>query len=121
MKNALLAAVVIAGALALPAVSNQTSSFGSVALAAQAAQPVPPPTQPADSPSAQPAQPSQAPSQPATQSASDQPTPQVTVQVQEHRWYANPTWIAIGGIGAVLLIVLLVMATRQESNTVIRG
>jgi hypothetical protein len=35
-------------------------------------------------------------------------------------WYTSPMWIAIGVIALVLLIVLIVMATRGGGTTIIR-
>ena len=36
-------------------------------------------------------------------------------------WYANPVWIAIGGIALVVLLVLVVLAGRGGGTTVVRG
>jgi hypothetical protein len=35
-------------------------------------------------------------------------------------WYTSPMWIAIGVIALVLLIVLIVMATRGGGTTIVR-
>jgi hypothetical protein len=35
-------------------------------------------------------------------------------------WYTSPLWIAIGVIALVLLIVLIVMATRGGGTTIVR-
>jgi hypothetical protein len=35
-------------------------------------------------------------------------------------WYTSPIWIAIGVIALVLLIVLIVMATRGGGTTIVR-
>jgi hypothetical protein len=35
-------------------------------------------------------------------------------------WYTSPVWIAIGVIALVLLIVLIVMATRGGGTTIVR-
>ena len=59
----------------------------------------------------------------------DAPQPQqpaqVNVQVQHSGrvWYANPVWIAIGAIALVVLIMLVVMASRGSSGgtTIVRG
>ena len=72
-----------------------------------------PPAQP-------PAQPRAEPQQPAPQ-PTPAPVPQVNVEVRERGWYASPTWIAIGAIGLVVLILVVAMASRTSSNTVIRG
>jgi hypothetical protein len=58
----------------------------------------------------------------------DAPPPQqpaqVNVQVQHSGrvWYASPVWIAIGAIALVVLIMLIVMASRGSGGTtVVRG
>jgi len=66
-----------------------------------------------------PAPPSAAPAQAA--SPKSNPPAQVNVEVQNPSWQLTPTWVAIGALGVVLLVVLIVMATRDRSNTVIRG
>lgn len=37
-------------------------------------------------------------------------------------WYADPVWLAIGGLAVLLIIVLIVMAARGKSSstTVVR-
>ena len=35
-------------------------------------------------------------------------------------WYTNPTWLIIGGLVALLIIVLAVSASRKSDTTVIR-
>jgi len=50
--------------------------------------------------------------------------PIVKVEVQTPAthtvWYTNPVWLAIGGLVAVLIIVLAVMASRgRGSNTTV--
>lgn len=35
-------------------------------------------------------------------------------------WYTSPMWIAIGVIALVLLIVLIVVATRGSGTTIVR-
>jgi hypothetical protein len=52
--------------------------------------------------------------------------PQVNVEVKHEggrAWYMSPTWMAIGGIALVLLILLIVMASRGTGGgtTVVRG
>ena len=37
------------------------------------------------------------------------------------RWYANPVWIAIGGLAVLVLIALIVMAARGGGTTVVKG
>ena len=51
------------------------------------------------------------------------PTGRLEVDVDTDRggaWYTSPLWIAIGVIALVLLIVLIVMATRGGGTTIIR-
>lgn len=50
------------------------------------------------------------------------PTLKVEVQTSATHtvWYANPVWLAIGGIVALLIIVLAVVAARgREGNTTV--
>jgi hypothetical protein len=52
-----------------------------------------------------------------------QPTGRLEVDVdtdQGGAWYTSPMWIAIGVIALVLLIVLIVMATRGGGTTIVR-
>jgi len=54
-----------------------------------------------------------------------QPSGKVEVDINTHRggggaWYTSPVWIAIGVIALVLLIVLIVMATRGGGTTIVR-
>ena len=116
MRSLILAATVVLGAAALPSTHSNMPFMGVTVSAIPMQQD--PSSAPAPS-SSQPAQP--AASQPAP--APSQPAPEVKVDVQTKTtsWHPNPTWVAIGVIGAVLLVVLLVMATRSGSNTVIRG
>jgi hypothetical protein len=54
-----------------------------------------------------------------------QPTKEFKVDIDIDRgndarvWYANPIWIAIGGVAFVLFIALIVMASRGSSETTI--
>lgn len=36
-------------------------------------------------------------------------------------WYANPVWIAIGGLALLVLIVLIVMAAKGSGTTVVKA
>ncbi len=47
----------------------------------------------------------------------------VTVKVSKEKraWYLSPVWMAIGGLGALLVIILIVMAARGGGTTVVRG
>ena len=36
-------------------------------------------------------------------------------------WYANPIWIAIGGLALLVLIVLVVMALKGGGTTVVKA
>lgn len=61
------------------------------------------------------------------QPASDPPkSVDVDIDVERHEgraWYLNPVWMAIGGLGLALVIILIVMAARGGSGgtTVVRG
>jgi hypothetical protein len=62
------------------------------------------------------------------QPASDPPkSVDVDIDVDRHEghraWYLNPVWMAIGGLGLALVIILIVMAARGGSGgtTVVRG
>ena len=46
--------------------------------------------------------------------------PQINVEVNRGggRWYASPVWIAIGVIGGVLVLMLIVMALRGGTTVV---
>jgi hypothetical protein len=35
-------------------------------------------------------------------------------------WYANPIWIAIGAIAAVLVVLLMVLAARGSGTTIVK-
>jgi hypothetical protein len=37
-----------------------------------------------------------------------------------NRWYANPMWIAIGGLALLLVLVLIVMVSRGGGTTVVK-
>jgi hypothetical protein len=92
-------AVVLSGSLAPAASSN-----GGV-LALQ---------QPASQPASQPANP-----------PSSQPSGQAKVDIDIHHsgnaWWNSPTWLAIGGLAVVVLVVLVIMATRGGGTTIVRG
>jgi hypothetical protein len=57
--------------------------------------------------------------------AQAQPSGKVDVDINVNhgggRWYANPLWIAIGALAAIVLIVLIVMAGRGGGTTVVKG
>ena len=47
--------------------------------------------------------------------------PQINVEVNKgggRRWYASPVWIAIGVIGGVLVLMLIVMALKGGTTVV---
>lgn len=53
----------------------------------------------------------------------DQPDFDIDIDINrtsDARWYANPMWIAIGGLTLVALILLVVMASRGGGTTVIK-
>jgi len=62
-----------------------------------------------------------------SQQTSPQPQPpQINVEVNRgsRGWYANPVWLAIGGIALVIVILMIVMAARgggPGGTTVVRG
>ena len=53
--------------------------------------------------------------------------PQINIDINKgggggRGWYANPVWIAIGGLALLLVIVLIVMAARGGGGTtVVKG
>lgn len=61
--------------------------------------------------------------QTASPEAAAQPPVQADVDVDMDRggaWYTSPTWIAIGVIAIVLLIVIVAMASRGGGTTIVR-
>lgn len=56
----------------------------------------------------------------AADSAEIAQAPQIDVQINKGggRWYAGPVWIAIGVIGGVLVLMLIVMAFRGGTTVV---
>jgi quinol-cytochrome oxidoreductase complex cytochrome b subunit len=60
----------------------------------------------------------------ATAMVLQEPALQVEVETSPSRtvWYADPVWLAIGGIVVLIIIVLAVMAARGKGNdtTVVR-
>ena len=53
-----------------------------------------------------------------------QQVPQIKVEINkggDRVWYANPVWMAIGGLALVVLIVLIVMAAKGGGTTVVKG
>jgi hypothetical protein len=115
MRSFILAATVVLGAAALPS-THYNVPFMAATVSATPMQ---------QDPSGAPAPSSSQPAQPAASQPAPAPSPAPDVKVDVHTqstsWHPNPTWVAIGVIGAVLLIVVLVMASRSGSNTVIRG
>jgi len=117
MRSFILAATVVLGAAAFPSTQYHVPVIAETVSAAPFQQEPSSAPAPSSSESAQPAA-----SQPAPAPAPSQPAPDVKVDVHTSSgWHPNPTWVAIGAIAAVLLIVVLVMASRGGSNTVIRG
>src|SRR5689334_21944104 len=117
MRTSILTAAILVGVWTMPALERATP-LNLAPLATVAAQePANPPASPP------PSQPSQ--SQPTTsepRSAQPAPTESQPVNVQvTNRWYFSPIWLAIGIIGAIVVIMLIVMASKSEGNTVIRG
>jgi hypothetical protein len=50
--------------------------------------------------------------------------PDINVDVDVHKggsaWYTNPLWLAIGGLGVLVLILIVVFAARGSGTTVIK-
>jgi hypothetical protein len=44
----------------------------------------------------------------------------ISVNKSGGRWYANPVWIAIGGLAVLVFIALIVMAARGGGTTVVK-
>jgi hypothetical protein len=112
MRTLILTFGILLGASTIPmthgsATSTFVPTLGAVAVldAQTTAQP---PAQQAQPPAQQPTQP-----------------PQINVEVNRggRGWYANPVWVAIGGVALVLVILLIVMAARGGGGgtTVVRG
>jgi hypothetical protein len=112
MRRLLVAAAVLVGSMSVTIDQGLVPMAGTAALASAIQQEPAPPAQPPAQPQAEPRQPAPDPA-PAS--------PQVNVEIRERGWYASPTWIAIGAIGLVVLILVVAMASRTSSNTVIRG
>jgi hypothetical protein len=36
------------------------------------------------------------------------------------KWYANPIWMAIGGLAVLVLLILIVMAVRGGGTTIVK-
>ena len=119
MRTSILTVAILAGAWTLPAVERVTSLDLTPVATVAAQEPAQQPSSPPSEPSSQPSQ-----SQPTTsEPRSAQPAPSEPVNVQvTNRWHFSPLWTAIGIIGAVLVVMLIVMASKSGgSNTVIRG
>ena len=58
------------------------------------------------------------------QPAAAQSPAQADIDVDINRgggaWYTSPTWIAIGVIALVLLVVIIAMASRGSGTTIVR-
>ena len=53
-------------------------------------------------------------------SAPSPPDASVDIKVEKDAaWYANPVWLAIGGLAVLLLIVLIVMAARGGGGSTV--
>jgi hypothetical protein len=46
--------------------------------------------------------------------------PQINIEVNKGggKWYASPVWIAIGVIGGILILMLIIMALRGSTTVV---
>lgn len=96
MRSFILTLVVLAGVLIIPAAraGNSASSemaFGAVVLDAHALE------------------------------AQQPPTINVEINKGGGVWYANPVWIAIGGVFLLVVIVLIVMAAKGGGTTVVKS
>ena len=50
--------------------------------------------------------------------------PDIKVDINTDRggaWYTNPVWIAIGVIALIVIVMLIVMASKSGGTTVVRG
>jgi hypothetical protein len=36
------------------------------------------------------------------------------------RWYRNPVWIALGALGAIVILLLVILAVRGSGTTIIK-
>ena len=55
----------------------------------------------------------------------DQPAGKLSVDINVNKggggkWYANPLWVAVGGLGLLVLVLLIVMAARGGGTTVVK-
>lgn len=61
----------------------------------------------------------------AAHSLEAQQAPVINVEINKgggsKAWYANPVWMAIGGLAVLLLIVLIVMAVKGGGTTVVKA
>ena len=60
--------------------------------------------------------------------AQDQPSAKLDVDINLNKggggggnWYANPMWIAIGGLAFIVFVALIVMVGRGGGTTVVKG
>ena len=105
MRTLILTVAIVLGTLMLPSISGSLPSpvvaIGVVTLSAHEVtvqEQQPPPAQPQ--------------------------APQINVEVKREggqAGYMSPTWMAIGAIALVLVILLVVMASRGGGTTVVRG
>jgi hypothetical protein len=101
MRTSILALAFLLSAVAIPAAIDGAT----VTAMALQEQPAPPPAQPSGDPPAQPANP-----------------PSIDIDIEREggsAWYVDPVWLAIGGIGLAVLVMLIVMASRGGGTTVV--
>ena len=100
MRTLVLTLGILCGALAIPAWTDATGKVSTPAIGAFAVLD-------------------------ASATAAQDKVPQINVEVNRGggRWYANPVWMAIGGIALLLVIILIVMAARGGGGgtTIVRG
>jgi hypothetical protein len=116
MRRPLLFVTLLLALVAIPIMSSSPNHVGAGILVAQEAQPA---QEAPPAPAAEPRQEAQPemPPAPEPRQAQDFPLPgeaEIDVDINEAggAWYENPVWVAIGALALVVLIVLVVMATR---------
>jgi hypothetical protein len=99
----ILAMAVLAGLLAVPAAfpTDAGAALSNTALQEQPA--TPPPSRP-------PAEPAPAPA--------GVPDINIDIERESTAWYVDPMWLAIGGIGLAVLVILIVAISRGGTTVV---
>jgi hypothetical protein len=92
MRTRFLALALLLGLLAMPALPAGPAGFDVTVQAAAAQQP-------------------------------DAPSPPARVEVDidsDGNWYANPVWLALGAIALIVLVLLIVSASRTGGTTIVK-